>query len=287
MVIEKPKIKRNKGKEISEHSNSKEKESKIENDNENKDNNNNNKKRRRRRIKKEKTNEEDIKDIDEFETKLNKEEDKNIDIKNVKIIEIEEEQKEKKEEDEILNNKEINIKKKENETREDSKSDKKNDKAIDNKYLNIKNLDSNIFINFKDDKERNIDTIHFNNLMIQDGEIIKEITRNNLKHSPNICIKISQKIIKPNDKNIVMDEEIKEDINHKKNNDKIFNINYLNSKYMFSTNKNHNNNIIETKYKIRKNKKESFKNINIQIERQSVEIKGGNFILNNERDIQN
>ena len=287
LVIEKPKIKRNKGKEISEHSNSKEKESKIENDNENKENNNNNKKRRRRRIKKEKTNEEDIKDIDEFETKLNKEEEKNIDIKNVKIIEIEEEQKEKKEEDEILNNKEINIKKKENETREDSKSDKKNDKAIDNKYLNIKNLDSNIFINFKDDKERNIDTIHFNNLMIQDGEIIKEITRNNLKHSPNICIKISQKIIKPNDKNIVMDEEIKEDINHKKNNDKIFNINYLNSKYMFSTNKNHNNNIIETKYKIRKNKKESFKNINIQIERQSVEIKGGNVILNNERDIQN
>ena len=56
---------------------------------------------------------------------------------------------------------------------------------------------------------------------------------------------------------------------------------------MFSTNKNHNNNIIETKYKMRKNKKESFKNINIQIERQSVEIKGGNFILNNERDIQN
>ena len=49
---------------------------------------------------------------------------------------------------------------------------------------------------------------------------------------------------------------------------------------------------METKSKIRKNKndinkKDSFKNINIQIDRQSVEIKGGNVILNDKRDNQN
>ena len=118
--------------------------------------------------------------------------------------------------------------------------------------------------------------------MIQEGRPIKEITRNDLKHSPNISVKISQKSIKfPNYKS--MEIEMKE--NNKKNNDLIFNISNYNSKFLFSTNKNNSN--YETKSKIRKNKKDSFKNINIQIDRQSVEIKGGNVILNNKRDKQN
>ena len=124
--------------------------------------------------------------------------------------------------------------------------------------------------------------------MMQEGEPIKEITRNDLKHSPNISVKISQKTISGPYK--IMDTYMKD--NNKKNNELIFNVNnnsYYNNKYLFATNK--NNNGLETKSKIRKNKndnkKDSFKNINIEIARQSVEIKGGNVILNDKRDNSN
>ncbi len=283
LIIEKPKIKRCKEKEISERSNSKEKESKNDNENENKENNN--KVRRRRRIKKEKTNEEDIKVKEEKveeESKIKNEEEKNTDIKSIERKKVKE-QKEKGESEE--NNKDVIIKKKENIMREDSKSNEKSGEKINNKYINIKKLNGDIFYKFKDDKERNIDTINFNNFMMQDGEKINEITRNDLKHSPNISIKIIQKIINSNNKNLILNGVIKEDIN-KKSNDKIFNTNNFSTKYMFSTKQNNNENN-KTKTKIRRNKKESFKNINIQIERQSVEIKGGNFILNNNMENTN
>ena len=283
LIIEKPKIKRCKEKEISERSNSKEKESKNDNENENKENNN--KVRRRRRIKKKKTNEEDIKVKEEKveeESKIKNEEEKNTDIKSIEIKKVKE-QKEKGESEE--NNKDVIIKKKENIMREDSKSNEKSGEKINNKYINIKKLNGDIFYKFKDDKERNIDTINFNNFMMQDGEKINEITRNDLKHSPNISIKIIQKIINSNNKNLILNGAIKEDIN-KKSNDKIFNTNNFSTKYMFSTKPNNNENN-KTKTKIRRNKKESFKNINIQIERQSVEIKGGNFILNNNMENTN
>ena len=124
--------------------------------------------------------------------------------------------------------------------------------------------------------------------MSQEGEPIKEIIRNDLKHSPNISVKISQKTISGPYK--IMDTNMKD--NNKKNNELIFNVNnnsYYNNKYLFATNK--NNNGLETKSKIRKNKndnkKDSFKNINIEIARQSVEIKGGNVILNDKRDNSN
>jgi hypothetical protein len=159
-------------------------------------------------------------------------------------------------------NKDINNKK-EIEIKEESlKSMEKNVKPINN-YMHIEN---------KNEKGRNIDIINFNNNMTQEGETIKEITRNDLKHSPNIGVKISQKIIK---------------IPTYKNNELIFNVNNSPSKFLFATNKNSN---LETKTKIKKsdnNKRDSFKNINIQIDRQSVEIKGGNLILNDKRDNQN
>ena len=159
-------------------------------------------------------------------------------------------------------NKDINSKK-EIEIKEESlKSMEKNVKPINN-YMHIEN---------KNEKGRNIDIINFNNNMTQEGETIKEITRNDLKHSPNIGVKISQKIIK---------------IPTYKNNELIFNVNNSPSKFLFATNKNSN---LETKTKIKKsdnNKRDSFKNINIQIDRQSVEIKGGNLILNDKRDNQN
>ena len=159
-------------------------------------------------------------------------------------------------------NKDINIKK-EIEIKEESlKSMEKNVKPINN-YMHIEK---------KNEKGRNIDIINFNNNMTQEGETIKEITRNDLKHSPNIGVKISQKIIK---------------IPTYKNNELIFNVNNSPSKFLFATNKNSN---LETKTKIKKsenNKRDSFKNINIQIDRQSVEIKGGNLILNDKRDNQN
>ena len=70
-------------------------------------------------------------------------------------------------------------------------------------------------------------------------------------HSPNIGIKITQK----------KDKEI------------IFN---TNNKILFNTNK-----LNKAKNKGMKN------NLNIQIDRQSVEIKGGNVILNDKRDNNN
>jgi hypothetical protein len=159
-------------------------------------------------------------------------------------------------------NKDINNKK-EIEIKEESlKSMEKNMKLLNN-YMHIEN---------KNEKGRNIDIINFNNNMTQEGETIKEITRNDLKHSPNIGVKISQKIIK---------------IPTYKNNELIFNVNNSPSKFLFATNKNSNS---ETKTKFKKsdvNKRDSFKNINIQIDRQSVEIKGGNLILNDKRDNQN
>ena len=149
------------------------------------------------------------------------------------------------------------------------------------KFIKINKKNTNIFFNNKNVKERNIDIINFNNGMIQEGEPIKEITRNDLKHSPNIGVKISQKTL--NNVYKSMDIEMKDNI--KKNNEYIFNINN-NNKYLFATNKNYNSGI-ETKSKIRKNKnenkKDSFKNINIKIERQSVEIKGGNVNINDKR----
>ncbi len=332
LIIEKPKIKRTKEKEVSdnnsidkENDNDNEKDDNIDNkekekdkdkdkenkENDNKDNNNkesikkeNNK--RSRRIKKEKIKEENdkIKEEEEEKNKKIKEEEKELKIKNEKedirlkkekekddedIIIRNDKNEENKSKEEIIENK-INNMKKEIETREDSsKSTDKNDKI--NHYLtNIKkiNLNNNNIFFTKSEKNRNIDIIHFNNGMIKEGESIKEITRNDLKHSPNISVKISQKTIKfPSYK--TNDIEMKD--NNKKNTELIFNINNSSTKYLFATNKNNYNNL-ETKSKIKKskndlNKKDSFKNINIQIDRQSVEIKGGNLILNDKRDNQN
>jgi len=307
LIIEKPKIKRTKEKENSENSLDKENENEENQDNkdnnkdndkdkdnnkdnnkdkDNKDNNQNTdinnqeNKKRSKKIKKEKIKEENNK-IKEEKNKI-KEEEKELKIKNEKDMRIKkekdediiirndknEEMKIKEEQDKIENK--INNIKKEVETRDDSsKSNDKNDKI--NNFINIKKINNNIFLT-KNEKNRNIDIIHFNNGMIQEGEPIKEITRNDLKHSPNISVKISQKTIKfPTYKTIDIDNS--------------------NTKYLFSTNKNNYNNL-ETKAKIRKNKndinkKDSFKNINIQIDRQSVEIKGGNVILNDNRDNQN
>ena len=148
-------------------------------------------------------------------------------------------------------------------------------------YVYLKNKENSISIhdikveliskNFDKEELKNLTIINFNNGMIHEGETIKEITRNDLKHSPNIGVKISQKSLK---------------FPIQKNNDLIFNINSSSTKFLFSTNKNSN---LETKSKIRKtknenNKKDSFRNINIQIDRQSLEIKGGNVILNDKRD---
>ena len=325
LIIEKPKIRRSKEKENSENSLDKENENEENVDNkdnnkdndkdnnkdnnkdkDNKDNNqdidinkdNKENKKRSKKIKKEKIKEEN--NIIKEEKNKIKEEEKELKIKNEKDMRIKKEKDEdiiirndkneeikiKEEQDKIENK--INNIKKEVETREDSsKSNDKNDKITN--FINIKkiNFNNNIFLT-KNEKNRNIDIIHFNNGMIREGEPIKEITRNDLKHSPNISVKISQKTIKfPTYKTI--DIDMKDNI--KKNNELIFNINNSNTKYLFSTNKNNYNNL-ETKTKVRKNKndinkKDSFKNINIQIDRQSVEIKGGNVILNDKRDNQN
>ena len=315
LIIEKPKIKRSKEKietekegndkvQTVEDFNPKDKEKNIENENEkeNIEKQNNEKiekevekkEKRRRRVRKEKKEEVKIKKEKEDE-KEGKEE---IKIKKEEIYikeEPKEEKEETKQEKEVKklnlldmkiikdsNNKDVNKEvnnKKEIETREDSaKSLEKNEKIINN-YINISKINSintnNIFHSCKNDKEkekeRNIDIINFNNGMIHEGETIKEITRNDLKHSPNIGVKISQKSLK---------------FPIQKNNDLIFNINSSSTKFLFSTNKNSN---LETKSKIRKtknenNKKDSFRNINIQIDRQSLEIKGGNVILNDKRD---
>ena len=94
--------------------------------------------------------------------------------------------------------------------------------------------------------------------MTQKGEVINEINRNNIKHSPNIGIKISQK-----------------------NNNSISSPPYHSKKLFFSINKSDDLNISKNNSKI-----DNYKNMNIQIDRQSVEIKGGNVILNNKREIQ-
>ena len=100
------------------------------------------------------------------------------------------------------------------------------------------------------DNKRNKDTIKLNNIDNNefDNNSIKEITRNNILHSPNIGVKITRK----------------------KNNDSAFNNNITTNKFLFST-----NNIEKIK-----NERGNINNINIQIDRQSVEIKGGNIILN-------
>ena len=100
------------------------------------------------------------------------------------------------------------------------------------------------------ENKRNIDTIKFNNIFNSDLEddSIKEITRNNIKHSPNIGVKITRK----------RKNEI--DLNKKNKT----------NKYSFTNNKN----------SIVKNGKGKNNNINIKIDRQSIEIKNGNIILN-------
>ena len=282
LIIEKPKLKKNKDKDLSERSNSNEKNVEKEKINEKENNTDNNnieneietnlenksstKGRRKGRSKKEKKEESIVKEEKEDKIIIKENEENTINgIKNT--------------DREIMNNNKELVIKKENDTMENSsKSNKKKD--LNFRDMDISEIISNIF--HKNDKERNIDIIHFNNCMIQEGKPIKEITRNDLIYSPNISVKISQKNIKyPNYK--TMDLEMK-DNNKKKNNELIFNINNYNSKFLFSTNKNNNN--YETKSKIIKNKKDSFKNINIQIDRQSVEIKGGNFILNDKRENQ-
>ena len=55
------------------------------------------------------------------------------------------------------------------------------------KFIKINKKNTNIFFNNKNVKERNIDIINFNNGMIQEGEPIKEITRNEhivTRHAP-------------------------------------------------------------------------------------------------------
>ena len=291
LIIEKPKIKRNKEKEQSENSNSKEKdkenEKDIEIEKEEEKDNNKSKEKKRRKKKRNKIKDGDIKTKqEEKETKNEKfeeskekcGEDKNIENKKEKYGDKKEKEIIKnKEEKEIINNKEIKNNKKDIETRENSSRSIEKNEPLINSNMNLK---SNIIFH-KSEKERNIDIIHFNNCMMQEGEQIKEITRNDLKHSPNICVKISQKTLKyPSYKTLGMEMK---DIN-KKNNELIFNISNYNTKYFFSINKNNSN--YETKAKMRKKKKDSFNNKNIQIDRQSVEIKGGNFILNNKRDNQ-
>ena len=321
LIIEKPKIKRSKEKEVSENNsidkeNENEKEENLDTnkdsndkDNKDKDTKENNKKegnKRNRRIKKEKIKEENIKiKEEENNVKIKEEEEKEIKIKNEDMRTKKEKDDEdiiirndkneenkskegKEKEKDIIENKINNNTKKEVETREDSsKSTDKIDK-INNSSTKIKNINlhnSNIFFT-KNEKNRNIDIIQFNNGMIQEGGTFKEITRNDLKHSPNISVKISQKTIKfPSYK--TLDIEMKD--SNKKNTEFIFK-NNCTTKNIFATNKNNYNNL-ETKSKTKKSrsdisKKDSFKNINIQIDRQSVEIKGGNVILNDKRDNQ-
>jgi hypothetical protein len=319
LIIEKPKIKRSKEKEVSENNsidkeNENDKEENIDTnkdtndkDNKDKDIKENNKKesnKRNRRIKKEKIKEENTKiKEEESNAKIKEEEEKEIKIKNedmrtkkekddediiIRNDKNEENKSKEEKEKDIIDNK-INNTKKEVETREDSskstdKIDKINSSSTKIKNINLHN--NNIFFT-KNEKNRNIDIIQFNNGMIQEGGTFKEITRNDLKHSPNISVKISQKTIKiPSYKTI--DIETKD--SKRKNSEIIFNINNFNTKNIFATNKNNYNNL-ETKSKIKKSrsdisKKDSFKNLNIQIDRQSVEIKGGNVILNDKRDNQ-
>ena len=176
-----------------------------------------------------------------------------------------------KEEKENIKDSTKEIYRKDNETRENSsKSNSKNEKAekielIDNNHMDsinnsdnsintINNIKQNITTNFIFSKykikngtknlenKRNIDTIKFNN-NINNDDSIKEIMRNNIIHSPNIGVKITRK----------------------KNNETVVDNNFISNKFLLSKSK------IEPKGKIN--------NINIKIDRQSVEIKGGNIIL--------
>ena len=171
-----------------------------------------------------------------------------------------------KEENENIKDATKEIYRKDNETRDNSsKSNSKNEKKekielVENSNIDIinNNMTTNfIFSNHRSknrnkiiDNKRNKDTIKLNNIDNNefDNNSIKEITRNNILHSPNIGVKITRK----------------------KNNDSAFNNNITTNKFLFST-----NNIEKIK-----NERGNINNINIQIDRQSVEIKGGNIILN-------
>lgn len=290
LIIEKPK-KKNKEKE-SDKDKEKEKEigNEIINIKENDKENENNvvKPKRRGRAKKQKKDadikmkKEEIKEDSDEDIKITKEdihlieekEEEGKQEKEVIILERENKEEMKHEKEEKMNLFEFKLIKKESNSK-----DINNKKEIETKEESLKSIEKNLkplsnytLFENKNEKERKLDIINFNNNMTQEGETIKEITRNDLKHSPNIGVKISQKIIK---------------IPTYKNNELIFNVNNSPSKFLFATNKNSN---LETKTKIKKsdfNKRDSFKNINIQIDRQSVEIKGGNLILNDKRDNQN
>ena len=174
-------------------------------------------------------------------------EEKDIDINNINNL---------KEEKDNIDIKETTkeIYRKDPETRENSsKSTSKNEKMDTNPQSPISNDNNNyIYDNQKiKNKNRNIDTITFNNNINTDSasDNFQEITRNNIIHSPNIGVKITQK----------------------KRNENIFN---MNNKFLFSNNKKGQN----------KNDKKNNNYLNIQIDRQSVEIKGGNIILNIKRN---
>jgi hypothetical protein len=171
-----------------------------------------------------------------------------------------------KDEKESIKDSTKEIYRKDNETRDNSsKSNSKNEKTekielVENPNIDIinNNMTTNfIFSNQRSknrnkiiDNKRNKDTIKLNNIDNNefDNNSIKEITRNNILHSPNIGVKITRK----------------------KNNDSAFNNNITTNKFLFST-----NNIEKIK-----NERGNINNINIQIDRQSVEIKGGYIILN-------
>ena len=122
-----------------------------------------------------------------------------------------------------------------------------------NRSKNNKNINNSNGINILNiiDNQRNIDTIKLDNSLNDEYGInsINEITRNDILHSPNIGIKITRK----KDNEIILSSN--------KNKNKILFIN-----------------------KIKHNDKGNKNNLNIQIDRQSVEIKGGKVILNIERE---
>ena len=109
----------------------------------------------------------------------------------------------------------------------------------------IKNKNKNF------EKKRNIDTIKIDNILNNEfnDDNIKEITRNNLIHSPNIGVKITR---------------------NKNSGSKSSNNSNSINRYLFSTDK----------LEQIQNEKGIKNNINIKIDRQSVEIKEGNMILN-------
>ena len=96
-----------------------------------------------------------------------------------------------------------------------------------------------------------------------------------MKHSSKINYKISQKSLK-----FSQDRDFDIKIKNNKSDELIFNIGNYNANYLFSSYKNSN---FETKFNIRKNLKDSFRNINIQNDMENMEIKGGNFFFNNKK----